>query len=150
MHMQESNNIKLILMNVTRMFKVFSDINTMCQYRLKRCSKKDCCKQCRYVKFNGTMTKWPVQKPTQDMFIVDFILLNQLFLITCLKLCFLVQVMLPEGVPFHQFNVLPQIFKMCLKSMQKYIFRADIERICSAGNRHIYSHWNNSRKDQYW
>ena len=23
--------------------------------------KKECCKQCRYVKFNGTMTKWPVQ-----------------------------------------------------------------------------------------
>ena len=42
----------------------FSDINTMCQYRYKRCSKKDSCKQCRYVKFNGTMTKWPVQKPT--------------------------------------------------------------------------------------
>ena len=31
---------------------------------MKRCSKKECCKQCRYVKFKGTMTKWPVQKPT--------------------------------------------------------------------------------------
>jgi len=30
---------------------------------LKRCLKKECCKQCRYVKFQGTMTKWPVQKP---------------------------------------------------------------------------------------
>jgi len=30
--------------------------------KLKGCSKKECCKQCRYVKFNGTMTKWPVQK----------------------------------------------------------------------------------------
>ena len=28
------------------------------------CSKKECCKQCRYVKFDGTMTKWPVQKLT--------------------------------------------------------------------------------------
>jgi len=37
------------------------------QYKLKRCSKKECCKQCRYVKFKGTVTKWPVQKPTQDM-----------------------------------------------------------------------------------
>jgi len=26
--------------------------------------KKECCKQCRYVKFKGIMTKWPVQKPT--------------------------------------------------------------------------------------
>ena len=23
-----------------------------------------CCKQCRHVKFKGTMTKWPVAKPT--------------------------------------------------------------------------------------
>jgi len=34
------------------------------QYKLKRCSKKKCCKQCRYVKFKSTMTKWSVQKPT--------------------------------------------------------------------------------------
>jgi len=26
--------------------------------------KKECCKQCRYVKFKGTMTKWPIQKQT--------------------------------------------------------------------------------------
>ena len=26
--------------------------------------KKECYKQCRYVKCKGTMTKWPVQKPT--------------------------------------------------------------------------------------
>ena len=25
---------------------------------------KECCKQCRLVKFKGTMTKWPVQKQT--------------------------------------------------------------------------------------
>jgi len=25
---------------------------------------KECCKQYRYVKIKGTMTKWPVQKPT--------------------------------------------------------------------------------------
>jgi len=31
-------------------------------YKLKRCSNNECCKQCRYVKFKGTMTKWPVQK----------------------------------------------------------------------------------------
>jgi len=29
-----------------------------------RCSKKEFCKQCRLVKFKGTMTKWPVYKPT--------------------------------------------------------------------------------------
>jgi len=34
------------------------------KYKLKRCSNKECCKQCRYVKFKGTMTKWPVQKLT--------------------------------------------------------------------------------------
>ena len=33
-------------------------------YKLKRCIKKECCKQCRYVKFKGTMTKWPVQNLT--------------------------------------------------------------------------------------
>ena len=35
------------------------------EYKLKRCSNKECCKQCRYVMFKGTMTKWPVQKLTQ-------------------------------------------------------------------------------------
>ena len=32
---------------------------------MKRCSNKECCKQCRYVMFKGTMTKWPVQKLAQ-------------------------------------------------------------------------------------
>jgi len=32
---------------------------------LKRCSNIECCKQCRYVMFKGTMTKWPVQKLAQ-------------------------------------------------------------------------------------
>ena len=27
--------------------------------------KQRCCKQCRYVMFKGTMTKWPVQKLAQ-------------------------------------------------------------------------------------
>ena len=35
------------------------------QNKLKRCSNKESCKQCRYVMFKGTMTKWPVQKLTQ-------------------------------------------------------------------------------------
>jgi len=30
--------------------------------KLKRCTNKECCKQCRHVIFKGTMTKWPVQK----------------------------------------------------------------------------------------
>jgi len=34
------------------------------QYTLKRCSNKECCKQCRYVNFKGTITKWPVHKLT--------------------------------------------------------------------------------------
>ena len=34
------------------------------QYKLKRCSNIEYCKQCRYVKFKGTMTKWPVHKLT--------------------------------------------------------------------------------------
>ena len=29
-----------------------------------RCSKQQCCKQCRYVKFKSTMTQWPVHKQT--------------------------------------------------------------------------------------
>ena len=36
------------------------------QFKLKSCARKECCKQCRYVKFKGTMTKWPVQKPTHS------------------------------------------------------------------------------------
>jgi len=35
-----------------------------CEYKLKRYSNKECCKQCRYAKFKGTTTKWPVQKLT--------------------------------------------------------------------------------------
>jgi len=31
---------------------------------LKRCSKKECCKQCRHVTFKGTMTTRPGQKQT--------------------------------------------------------------------------------------
>ena len=31
---------------------------------MKRCSKKECCKQCKHVKSKGTVTNWPVQKPT--------------------------------------------------------------------------------------
>ena len=34
-------------------------------YKLKRCSNKECCKQCRYVMYKGTVTKRPVQKLTQ-------------------------------------------------------------------------------------
>ena len=37
----------------------------LCEYyKLKGCLKKECCKQCRHVKFKSTMTKWPVQKYT--------------------------------------------------------------------------------------
>jgi len=40
-------------------------IHTICIYKWRRCSKKECCKQCGHVKFMGTMTKWPVQKHTE-------------------------------------------------------------------------------------
>ena len=33
-------------------------------YKLKKFSQKKSCKQGRYVNPQGTMTKWPVQKPT--------------------------------------------------------------------------------------
>jgi len=45
-------------MNLAMLF-TFENINF-----IKSCSKKECCKQCRHVKFKGTMTKWPVQKQT--------------------------------------------------------------------------------------
>ena len=32
--------------------------------KLKRFLTIECCKQCRHVKFKGTMTKWPVHKQT--------------------------------------------------------------------------------------
>ena len=38
-----------------------STILALGQYKLKRCSNKECW----YVMFKGTMTKWPVQKLTQ-------------------------------------------------------------------------------------
>jgi len=41
-----------------------SFITFVVKYKLMSCSKKECCKQCSYVKFDGTMTKWPVQKLT--------------------------------------------------------------------------------------
>jgi len=31
---------------------------------LKDVQRKNCCKQCRHFKFNGTMTKWQAQKQT--------------------------------------------------------------------------------------
>ena len=40
--------------------------NVVTKYKWRRCSKKKCCKQCGQVKFMGTMTKWPVQKHTED------------------------------------------------------------------------------------
>ena len=39
-------------------------VDTIWEYKLRRCSKNECCEQCRHVKFKGTMTKWPVQKQT--------------------------------------------------------------------------------------
>jgi len=42
----------------------FDLIQLLEQYKIKRCSKKECCKQCSYVTFKGTMTKRPVQKHT--------------------------------------------------------------------------------------
>jgi len=42
-----------------------TNIQLRYQYKLKRISNKECCKQCRYVMFKGTMTKCPVQKLTQ-------------------------------------------------------------------------------------
>jgi len=38
--------------------------NLTYKYKSMRCLKKECWKQCRYVKFKDTMTKWPVQQPT--------------------------------------------------------------------------------------
>jgi len=35
----------------------YENRNTLFKYKLKRCSKKECCKQCRHAKFKGTMTK---------------------------------------------------------------------------------------------
>ena len=43
--------------------RIFIDhVCTLLLYTLNWCSKKYCCKQCKHVKFKGTMTKWPVQK----------------------------------------------------------------------------------------
>jgi len=45
----------------------FVEISWSCKilyYKSKKFSKKEYCKQCRHVKFKGTVTKWPVQKQT--------------------------------------------------------------------------------------
>jgi len=48
-----------------RTFKYVDEIpKKWLTYKLKRCSNKECCKQCRYVKFKGTRIRWPVQKLT--------------------------------------------------------------------------------------
>ena len=61
------NGEKLIMVRkliiVCRKLKSTSSFN-LHVIKLKWCSKKECCKQCRHVKFKGTMTKWPVQKQT--------------------------------------------------------------------------------------
>ena len=55
---------------VNWLFKQTSHMLNICQirccilFKLKICSKKECCKQCRHVKFKGTMTKWPVRRKT--------------------------------------------------------------------------------------
>jgi len=46
-------------------FSNTNDVSVIIKYKLKRCSNKECCKQCKYVMPKGTMTKWPVQKLTQ-------------------------------------------------------------------------------------
>ena len=43
--------------------KIFNELISMIDTsnrKMKRCSKKECCKQCKHVKFKGTMTKRPV------------------------------------------------------------------------------------------
>jgi len=41
-------------------------------YKLKRCSKKECCKQCRHDKFMGTMTKRPVRRKKKNKAKIHF------------------------------------------------------------------------------
>ena len=43
-------------------------------YQLKRCLKKECCKQCRHAKFKGTITKWPVHRQTHRTDIQIFLI----------------------------------------------------------------------------
>jgi len=53
---------KALLLNQWIIYKIN---HAEVQYKLKKYSNKECCKQCRYAMFKGTMTKWPVQKLTQ-------------------------------------------------------------------------------------
>ena len=52
------------------------------QFKLRRCLKKECCKQCRHVKFMGTMTTLPVQKQTHrtTQTHVEHLITDKLFL----------------------------------------------------------------------
>ena len=51
---------EILLVDQSRWVKV--------QYKMKRCSKTECYKQCRHDKLKGTMTKWPVHvKNTQKV-----------------------------------------------------------------------------------
>ena len=49
-----------------RIPELYRQIQGFCWYKLKKYSNKECCKQCRYVMFKDTMTKWRVQKLIQE------------------------------------------------------------------------------------
>jgi len=64
-HSLEIMHLTEHLHSLLNYFCYFTDVTCLLQYKLKRCSNKECCKQCRYVMFKGTVTKLPVQKLTQ-------------------------------------------------------------------------------------
>jgi len=70
------------------LLKVLFNPNLKSQYKLKRCSNKECCKQCRYVMFKGTMTNWPVKKLTQGTIQNSYNIMTQQTFRQTIFLCF--------------------------------------------------------------
>ena len=73
-------------------------------YTIKRCSNKECCKQCRYVMFKGI--KWPVQKLAQgttqklqnnDLYLNSKILLMLIYMTYIFLFCIHGMHHMPQG-----------------------------------------------------
>jgi len=58
------NLVSLRRLTETHISEHYPKQSNMGSYKLKRCSKKKCCKQCRHAKFKCAMTNRPVQKQT--------------------------------------------------------------------------------------
>jgi len=101
---------------------------------------KECCKQCRYVKLKGTMTKWPVQKLTHRTTQNNYNIMTQQTFRKTIFLCFSADVFIyrRRPAPVRYVTTLEKILKNCPVSgrlsnsplMCKSIKSYDVSLIC--------------------